>query len=237
MDYAPLLEQIRSYGQRSLELLQNEEVLLCLGNHALLSLLATQAMQSARVTGAVTTAEEALTLLARHRPGLALISDRLVAGDGIQLMRQIRESWPATRVLLLVTREHRHLAIRQAIEAGCHGLVLQSRVGSGSMATALEAVCRGSVYIDCALRAGLRREGWASGPVQPPTERELQVLQEVATGATNPEIGRRLHLASDTVKTHLASVLRKLPARDRTHAVVLGLHWGLIDWPDEFGPG
>jgi DNA-binding NarL/FixJ family response regulator len=237
LDYTPLLAQIHSNSQRSLVLLQDEPVLFCLGDPALLSLLATQAMESARVLGAVTTAQEALQLIERRQPRMALVADRLIQGDGIQLMREIRERWPAIRVLLLVNREHRLLAIRQAVAGGCDGLVLQSRVGTGSILAALEAVSRGAVYIDRSLRAGLRCEGWASGPLQPLTERECQVLQEAASGASNPEIGRILHLASDTVKTHLASLLRKLPARDRTHAVVLGLHWGLIDWPDALEPG
>ena len=237
VDYTPLLEQIRRNGERSLALLDHLSVLLCLGDPAMLSLLASRVMESTRVVGAVTTAQEALQLLERHQPGLVLLSDRLIQGDGIQLMRQIRERWPAIRLLLLVNREHRHLAIRQAVDGGCDGLVLQSRVGSGSVVAALEAVSRGAVYIDRPLRAGLRREGSASGPLQPLTERERQVLQEAASGASNPQIGQTLHLASDTVKTHLASLLRKLPARDRTHAVVLGLHWGLIDWPEALEPG
>jgi DNA-binding NarL/FixJ family response regulator len=54
----------------------------------------------------------------------------------------------------------------------------------------------------------------------------------VARGDSNGEIGQQLYVSADTVKTHLQHLFRKLPARDRTHAAVLGLRWGLIDWPE-----
>jgi len=87
------------------------------------------------------------------------------------------------------------------------------------------------------LRDGFRQSDGHSGPLQPLTERERQVLQEVAYGDSNQEIGQTLYLSSDTVKTHLGNVLRKLPARDRTQAALRGVRWGLIEWPDELTPG
>jgi DNA-binding NarL/FixJ family response regulator len=61
--------------------------------------------------------------------------------------------------------------------------------------------------------------------------RELEVLALVAQGKGNIQIGEHLFVSVDTVKTHLSHVMRKLQANDRTHAAVLGLRWGLIDWP------
>ena len=57
------------------------------------------------------------------------------------------------------------------------------------------------------------------------------MLALVAQGKGNIQIGEHLFVSADTVKTHLSSVMRKLQANDRTHAAVLGLRWGLIDWP------
>lgn len=233
MNYAPLLKQISSNGQESLALLNGVKLLLCMGDPALLSLLATRALQTAHVMGAVTSAREAMALLKHDQPQLVMLSDRLAEGDGIQLMGEIKRRWPHIRVVLLIAMEHRHLAIREAVATGCDGLVLQSRLGTGSMLAALQTVSRGAVYIDRPLRSGFRQEAGGEGPLQPITERERQVLQAAAAGSSNPQIGRALFLAPDTVKTHLSNLLRKLPARDRTHAVVLGLRWGLIDWPDE----
>jgi DNA-binding NarL/FixJ family response regulator len=66
--------------------------------------------------------------------------------------------------------------------------------------------------------------------------RELEVLALVAQGKGNIQIGATLYVSVDTVKTHVSHVLHKLQANDRTHAAVLGLRWGLIDWPSSDVP-
>jgi len=68
--------------------------------------------------------------------------------------------------------------------------------------------------------------------VQQLTARETEVLSRLVTGASNSEIAQQLVVSLDTVKTHISNVLSKLQARDRTHAAVIGLRLGLIDWPD-----
>jgi DNA-binding NarL/FixJ family response regulator len=98
---------------------------------------------------------------------------------------------------------------------------------------ALHAISGGGVYVDRSLTELFRRGPGKGGPLEPLTGRELQVLSLVAQGDTNVEIGQRLFISADTAKTHLRSLCSKLQARDRTHAAVLGLRWGLIDWPEE----
>ena len=98
---------------------------------------------------------------------------------------------------------------------------------------ALNAISGGGVYIDRSLTELFRRGPGDGGPLEPLTGRERQVLSLVAAGDTNIEIGQRLFISPDTAKTHLRSLCRKLQARDRTHAAVLGLRWGLIGWPEE----
>ena len=139
---------------------------------------------------------------------------------------------PDLRVLLLINRQHRLHALRRAIAGDCDGVVLESSFGSGALLAALHVVSGGGIYIDKPLRREFRRGHERGGPRQVLSERELQVLSLVAAGETNGEIGQTLFLSPDTVKTHLSNLLDKLPARDRTHAAVLGLRWGLIDWPE-----
>ena len=91
-------------------------------------------------------------------------------------------------------------------------------------------VVRASGRVVCA-SFGAWCELWSS------RRRVRQVLQRAAMGDSNQEIGRSLFLSPDTVKTHIARILRKLPARDRTHAALRGVRWGLIDWPDELEGG
>jgi DNA-binding NarL/FixJ family response regulator len=237
VNFTPLLPQLQLNLDQSQTLLRQARVVLCLGDRALLCLLMAQAKESATVLAAVTTAEECRMAVQQQGPTLLLLSDQLEQGNGITLVEWIKAHLPHIHVLLLVAQEHRRYAIQRAIAAGCDGIVLQSRFGSGAMLAALHAVSGGGVYVDRSLREAFHSHQDGSGPMEPLTARECQVLQRVAMGESNQQIGQALYLSTDTVKTHLARILRKLPARDRTHAALRGVRWGLIDWPDELGGG
>ncbi len=237
MNYTPLLPQLQSYQIESQCLLRQARMVLCLGDRALLCLLTAQAMESASVLAAVTTAEECRAALQRHGPTLLLLSDQLERGSAITLVEEIKSQQPQIHVFLLVGQTVRRHAIERAFKAHCDGVVLQSRLGTGTMAAALRAVSGGGIYIDRSLREAFHRCPDGRGPMEPLTTRECQVLQHVALGESNQEIGQALYLSADTVKTHLARILRKMPARDRTHAALRGVRWGLIDWPDELCGG
>ncbi len=232
MDYTPQLEAIRERGRQVAALLQDSRVVLCLGNRVSLSVGVAGSMASRAVVGAATTAAEGLALVERLAPTLLVVSDRLEQGSGIDLLLAVKARWPDLAVLVVVGRHQRRRRLRQAMAAGCEGLVPEARFGQGAGLAALSTIASGGIYLDRTLRSLI--EGWASGegPLELLSPRELEVLSLVARGSSNPEIARSLFLSVDTVKTHLHNVLRKLPARDRTHAAVLGLCWDLIDWPD-----
>ncbi len=237
MNYTPLLPRLQQYREESHNLLRQARVVLCLGDRALLCLLTAQAMESATVLAAVTTAEECRQAVQQHRPTLVLLSDQLERGNAITLVEEIKSQQPRIHVLLMVSQRAHRRAVERAIKAHCDGVVLQSRLGTGTMAAALWAVSGGGAYVDSSLREIFHSCPDGSGPLEPLTERECQVLQRAALGESNQEIGRSLFLSPDTVKTHLARILRKLPARDRTDAALRGVRWGLIDWPDELDGG
>jgi DNA-binding NarL/FixJ family response regulator len=237
MNYTPLLPRLQEFHTESQNLLRQARVVLCLGDRALLCLLAARAMESATVLAAVTTADECRLALQRHRPTLVLLSDQLERGCAISLVEEIKSQQPGIHVFLLVSQTARRQAIERAIKAHCDGVVLRSRLGSGAMAAALRAVSGGGAYMDRSLREIFHSCPDGRGPLEPLTERECQVLQRAAMGDSNQEIGRSLFLSPDTVKTHIARILRKLPARDRTHAALRGVRCGLIDWPDELEGG
>ncbi|QVL53625.1 MAG: response regulator transcription factor [Cyanobium sp. M30B3] len=237
MNFTPLLPQLQDYQQETHNLLRQSRVVLCVGDRALLCLLTAQAMESATVLAAVTTAEECRAAVQRDGPTLLLLSDQLERGNAITLLEEIKRQQPQIHVFLMVGQPVRRHAIERAIKAHCDGVVLLSRLGTGTMAAALRAVSGGGAYVDRSLREIFHSCPDGSGPLEPLTARECQVLQQVALGESNQEIGRFLYLSTDTVKTHLARILRKLPARDRTHAALRGVRWGLIDWPDELGGG
>jgi DNA-binding NarL/FixJ family response regulator len=236
LDYTPLLEQIEDFGRQVQLLLGQCRLLLCLGDPALLSLMASQARETGRLLGAVTGATEARTLTRKQSPSLVMLSDQLAEGDAYDLLEWLKSRVEPIQVLLLISQGHRRRAIQRAIRAGCDGVVLQTRFGSGALLAALQALSKGGIYVDRELHQSLHLDREDSGPRQALTERELEVLQALAAGASNQEMGAQLYLSGDTIKTHLSNALRKLPARNRTHAAVLALRWGLIDWPQPSKP-
>ncbi len=233
MDFTPLLPQIRKNQARAGKLLGNARVVLCLGSRALVSFAVGAAREPEQILGAATTESEGLALVGSLRPDLLFASDRLEEGCGISLVVAVKRLHPQTRTLLLVSQEHRHGRLRQAIEACCEGVLLESRIGLGSELTAIRSVCSGGIYIDRQLGAACR-EGLGSpsrGLLHALSAREIEVLQRVVEGETNHQIAERLIISVDTVKTHMRNVLMKLQARDRAHAAVIGVQRGLVDWP------
>lgn len=233
MDFTPKLEQIRCNTSQINNLLRDARLVACLGNRALLCALVGGLIGQEHLVGAATCEAAGLELVERHQPSMVFLSDTLEQGSGISLLLQIKQRWPSLHTLLLITQEHRKSEIQAAIEAGCDGLLVESRLGLGSALAALHAISGGGVYVDRSLTELFRRAPGDGGPREHLTERERQVLSLVAAGDTNVEIGQRLFISADTAKTHLRSLCQKLQARDRTHAAVLGLRWELIDLPQE----
>lgn len=233
MDFTPALARIRQNTRQIHTLLRDARLVACLGNRALLSLFVGGLAGQEQLVGAATCEAAGLALVTRFQPSMVLASDVLEQGSGVHLVQQIKRRWPAIHTLLLISQEHRQSAIQAAIDAGCDGLLVESRLGLGSATAALHAISGGGVYIDRSLSELFRQGPGGAGPLEPLSERERQVLTLVARGDSNTEIGQQLFITPDTVKTHLRHLSRKLQARDRTHAAVLGLRWGLIDWPDD----
>ena len=233
MDLTPKLEHIRRNTSQINNLLRDARLVACLGNRALLCALVGGLIGQEHLVGAATCEAAGLELVERHRPSMLFLSDTLEQGSGISLLLHIKQRWPNLHTLLLITQEHRQSEIKAAFDAGCDGLLVESRLGLGSALAALHAISGGGVYVDRSLTELFRRGPGDGSPLEPLTGRERQVLSLVAEGDTNVEIGQRLFISADTAKTHLRSLCRKLQARDRTHAAVLGLRWGLIDWPQE----
>ncbi len=231
VDFTPLLPQARDDVAQGLALLRGLRLLLCLGSRAHIALLMGT---PARVQGAATTSAEGLALVRQHQPALLLISDRLEGGCGVDLVVRCKRHHPQVRTLLVVTQEHGHAGIRRVLEAGCEGIVAESRLLQGSGLQALRTVLEGGLYLDPALAAAFRGgpEATGSGLQEPLSARERQVLAQVVHGRTNHEIARDLMVSVDTVKTHVSNLLLKLRVRGRIEAVVIGLRLGLVDWPE-----
>lgn len=218
-----------------LKLMKGDNAVACLGSRALLTLLACQVSENPLLVAAVTSAPEALQRVEEHRPRFLITSDLLEEGCGVDLVVQVKALWPETRTLLLITQEQRIQRLRAAIEANCDGICRESRIGQGTFLDAMRTVASGALYLDRDLASQLRRcaEGSAI-PSDPLSQREVEVLQQLLNGFTNQAIGERLFISADTVKSHIRNIVLKLQARDRTHAAVIGLWLGLVDWPEPY---
>jgi DNA-binding NarL/FixJ family response regulator len=163
-----------------------------------------------------------------------LCTDRLEQGNGGALVAAAKQLDPAPATLMVVTQPRRLMTIRLALEAGCDGLCLESRMGQGTVVQALTTVSTGAAYIDRSLHAQYFQSypGLGDAPLARLSEREVQVLERVTSGKSNRVIAAELFLSVETVKSHLSRIAQKLQARDRVHAAVKGIRLGLVDWPE-----
>lgn len=229
MDFTPRLASMRKNQERAARLIGNARIVLCQGSGTALSLWVGLIREPARILGAATTAAEGLALVKRERPDLLVASDHLEQGCGIAMAVAVKQLHPLTRVFMVVSRRHRLARLRQAIEACCEVLLLESRIGLGQDLTAIRSFCSGDTYIDGEIHAALRPRADGRPAVPHLSPRELEVLQGIAEGESNADIALRLYLSVDTVKTHARSLFDKLEARDRAHAAVIGQRLGFID--------
>ena len=221
VDFTPHLGQLRHNHSRFVDLIGSSRVVFCLGSRALLSFAVSASPHPDQILGAATTEEESLRLVDQRRPDLLLASDHLEEGCGVDLVVAVKRRFRRIRILLLVTQSHRLGRARRAVEAHCDGILLESRFGLGTELTALRSVCAGDSFIDRQIHRMPLNEGLS--------DRETEILQRLATGDKNGEIASGLLLSIDTVKTHIRNLQMKLQARDRTHAVAIGMRLGLVD--------
>ncbi|QKG22204.1 response regulator [Actinomadura verrucosospora] len=167
----------------------------------------------------------AVALAERLRPDVALVDLRMPVLDGVAATTEILARCPGTRVLILTTYDTDE-EIERAVEAGAIGYLLKDATRE-QLADAVHAAARGETVLAPRVAQRLVARMRRPAPVAL-TAREVEVLNGVADGLSNAEIGRRLVIAEATVKTHLLRVFAKLDVGDRTRAVVVALERGLI---------
>jgi DNA-binding NarL/FixJ family response regulator len=182
------------------------------------------------VLGEASTGGEAVALVGRDQPDVAILDIRMPEMDGIQAAREITETHGDTRVIMLTAHDDRRLMV-EAVRAGARGYVLKAR-DADHLVRSVRLVAEGNMVIDPDLVTVLAEElseDRQGSSRETLTERELEILQLLAFGYTNREIGQRLFIAPDTVKTHLEHVYQKLGASDRTAAVAEAFRRRLIE--------
>lgn len=177
------------------------------------------------VLGEAGNGDEAERLAESLQPEVVLMDLRMPQVDGVTAIGRIRARWPRIQVLVLTTYDS-DADILRAIEAGATGYILKD-AGREELFQAVRAAAGGFSYLSQVVAS--RLVGRVRSPSQGSlSERETEVLVQVAHGASNKEIAHRLHISEATVKSHMLHIFTKLGVGDRTEAVTLALQRGLI---------
>lgn len=188
------------------------------------------------VVGEAAHGAEAVELADRLRPDVVLTDVRMPLMDGIAATAAILERRPQVRVLVVTTFDLDEYVVG-ALRAGASGFLLKD-VEPAALIDAIRTVVRGDALVAPAVTRSLidyalREPDEAVGGVDPDvldplTQRELEVLTQVARGLSNAQVADALFLGETTVKSHVSSVLSKLHLRSRVQAVVLAYEAGLV---------
>ncbi len=177
------------------------------------------------VVGMAADGETGTALHQSLAPDVALMDLRMPGLDGVSAIEAIRAQQPQARILVLTTYDS-DADILRAIEAGATGYLLKDTPRE-ELFRAIRAAAQGESVLAPAVAARLMTRMRA--PAQESlSAREIEVLQLVAKGASNKEVGKALHISTATVKTHLIHIYSKLGVDDRTAAVTTALEKGIM---------
>jgi DNA-binding NarL/FixJ family response regulator len=177
------------------------------------------------VVGRARDGNEALQKIEARRPRIALVDVRMPRLGGIELARRAASSAPETAVVLYTGYGERALLL-EAIDAGARGFLLKE-APLADLVRAIEIVAAGGTYVDPVL-AGYLAGPRAAERLPNLTHRERDVLRLLSEGLSNEEIGKRLFISPETVRTHVRKAMDKLNADTRTQAVATALRQSLI---------
>jgi DNA-binding NarL/FixJ family response regulator len=168
------------------------------------------------------TAQEGIAQFRKHQPDVTLMDLRLPDKSGIEAMIAIRAEFPEARIIVLTTFEG-DVEIQRALEAGARGYVLKS-MPPKELVEVIVQVHAGKKRIPMQIATQLAEH--ISDEAL--TEREIEVLSQMAKGNRNRDIAEKLFIAEETVKVHIKHIMEKLSATDRTQAVAIGIRRGII---------
>ncbi|MDQ4115201.1 response regulator transcription factor [Nocardioides sp. NPDC127503] len=187
------------------------------------------------VVGTAADGSEALQVVRRTHPDVVLMDVRMPVMDGIEALRQLSEN-PATaqtKVVMLTTFDADEY-VHESLRLGASGFLLKD-ASPDELASAIRVVHAGEALLSPSVTrqviaqfARAPRKRRADPRLKQLTEREREVLENIARGSSNSEIAAELFLAEQTVKTHVSRILGKLGLRDRAQAVVFAYESGLV---------
>jgi DNA-binding NarL/FixJ family response regulator len=211
-------------------LLADDQSLFREGLRTLLSL-----QPAFEVVGEAANGEEAVQLAKIRQPQIVLMDLRMPVLGGVEATRRIRAINPACQIIVLTTFEDDE-EVFEALRAGAVGYLLKD-APSEKLMDAIQAAARGESFLQPSIatkvvaefnRLSQTRPAVSVKLTEPLSQRECEVLRQLACGKSNKEIAAALHLAEGTVKNHMTNVLGKLGALDRTQAALKARELGVI---------
>ena len=199
---------------------------LCVDDHPLIRDGVAYALQSQKdmlLVGQAVDGEEALRLFCEQRPDVTLMDLQMPGMSGIAAIEAIRNDFPRARIIVLTTYSGDVQAAR-ALKAGAAGYLLKGMLRNDLINT-IRTVHAGGRRIPPEIALELAEHLSADAL----SSREIEVLRSVAAGHSNKLVADELSITEDTVKGHMKSILSKLGANDRTHAVLIAIKRGFLD--------
>jgi DNA-binding NarL/FixJ family response regulator len=175
------------------------------------------------LVGEAESGKQALALFEQHLPDITLMDLRLGDMNGIDVIKEIRARHPDARVIVLTTYPGDVQALR-ALKAGAMGYLMKAALRRDLLET-IRAVHAGQRRVPADVASELAEHAMDDAL----TAREIEVLRQIAGGCSNKVVADRLQISEDTVKGHVRSILSKLNASDRTHAVTIALRRGFLE--------
>jgi DNA-binding NarL/FixJ family response regulator len=181
------------------------------------------------VMGEAETGTEVITEALRLRPDVILMDLSLPELDGISATAILHRDLPETEVVVL-TGVLNPTSVIEAMQAGASGYLFKD-TRPGEIREAIKGAMEGRVHLSPQVASLLVNQIQPSGHIDPLTEREREVLDRLAHGASNKEIMQTLHITEATVKAHVRHILSKLGAQSRTQAILIAMRLGLVSTP------
>ncbi len=189
-----------------------------------------------RVVGHAGDGQECVEVATKVRPDVVLMDIRMPIMDGVRATRLLSDAQPECKVIVLTTFDDDEY-IFDALRMGAVGYLLKD-VASAQLVEAIRASARGESILGPSVAAKVITEFKRVSSMVPPlqmeelveplSQRELEILQLIARGASNKEVAKQLFIAQGTVKNHMTNILGKLGVRDRTQAVIKARDLGLL---------
>jgi DNA-binding NarL/FixJ family response regulator len=176
------------------------------------------------VVGLASNGEEALLLCETHKPTIVLMDIQMPILNGIEATRRIKQQWPETKVMILTTfQEVEHVV--EALSIGADGYLLKAIHPKDLISGIKHIVHEGTLLSQdlakaLVMQVQLAKEAVAPKPKYGLTDREEQILKEIASGLNNKQISEKLFLSEGTVKNYISSIYHKLDVKDRMQAAL-----------------